>query len=39
MSVDIISKEEITKLLNDWYQAMISQRVCTVSENKRRYCK
>ena len=27
MSVDIISKEEITKLLNDWYQAMISQRV------------
>ncbi len=27
MSVDIVSKEEITKLLNDWYQAMISQRV------------
>ncbi|WP_033692975.1 response regulator aspartate phosphatase, partial [Bacillus sp. GeD10] len=27
MSVDIISKEEITKLLNEWYQAMISQRV------------
>ncbi|MDA2480195.1 tetratricopeptide repeat protein [Bacillus cereus group sp. Bce025] len=27
MNVEIISKEEITKLLNDWYQAIISQRV------------
>ncbi|PEB32896.1 hypothetical protein COM77_27850, partial [Bacillus cereus] len=27
MNVEIISKEEITKLLNDWYQAIISQSV------------
>ncbi|PGM88529.1 hypothetical protein CN953_28560, partial [Bacillus thuringiensis] len=27
MNVEIISKEEITKLLNDWYQAIISLRV------------
>lgn len=27
MSFEIISKEEITKLLNNWYQSMIAQRV------------
>lgn len=27
MSVNLISNEKITKLLNDWYQAMIAQRV------------
>ena len=35
MSVDIISKEEITKLLNDWYQAMISQRVLQSQKIKK----
>lgn len=32
MSVNLISNEKITKLLNDWYQAMIAQRVLQ-SEN------
>lgn len=27
MSTQIVSKEEITRLLNDWYQTIISQHV------------
>ncbi|MEC2989518.1 hypothetical protein P9Z41_29840, partial [Bacillus cereus] len=34
MNVEIISKEEITKLLNDWYQAIISQSVLQSNEIK-----
>lgn len=35
MSVEIISKEEITKLLNDWYQSMIAQRVLQSKKLKK----
>ncbi|MEC3020354.1 tetratricopeptide repeat protein [Bacillus cereus] len=34
MSVQLVSKEEITKLLNDWYQTIISQHVIKAKKLK-----